>query len=64
MVVRLLTVSVVFWPTKMGLVLNVHVVPGEQAREMAPLKLEGPLRLDDEGCLGGANQRGVYVRGG
>jgi hypothetical protein len=41
-VVRLLTVIVVFWPTKMGFVVNAHVMPAEQAREMAPLKLVGP----------------------
>ena len=41
-VVRLLTVIVVFWPTKMGFVLNAHVTFAGQVREMAPLKLEGP----------------------
>src|SRR5271157_3910538 len=32
-------VSVVFWPIKMGLALNAQVLPAEQAREIAPLKL-------------------------
>ena len=43
---RLLTVIVVVLPcprAKMGLVLNAHVVPAEQAREMAPLKALAPV---------------------
>lgn len=40
--VRLLMVNVVFPPTKMGLLVKLHVAPTEQVKEMAPLKLEGP----------------------
>ena len=43
LVPRLLTVIVLLLPIKMGLVLKAHVVPEEQASEMAPLKLADPL---------------------